>query len=73
MAVSNNFSSYFIRLLLSADPTFDPARRYNLNYEARRHGMFLAFRALSSNLEPILWAKLRFEDIYLLENVICYL
>jgi hypothetical protein len=50
------------RLMLSADPTIDPVRRHNLNFEARNQGMFLSFRALSTNVEPIIWAKRRFKD-----------
>jgi hypothetical protein len=73
IAVSKNWDLCFIRLLLRADPTIDPLRRQILNYTARRQGMFLAFRALSSNIEPIIWAKLRFEDIDLLSRVISYL
>jgi ankyrin repeat protein len=65
-------SVYFIRLLLSADPTIDPVKRHNLNYEARREGMFLAFRALSTNLEPTIWTKIR-EQRDLLARVMSYL
>jgi ankyrin repeat protein len=73
MAVSRNLSTYFIRLLLSNDPTIDPVRRHNLNFAARRDGMFLAFRALSANIEPTIWAKIRFTDKNLLDRVISYL
>jgi ankyrin repeat protein len=73
VAVYKNLSTYFIRLLLSADPTIDPAQRHNLNFEARRQGMFLAFRALSSNVEPTIWAKMRLKGRDLLEHVISYL
>jgi hypothetical protein len=73
VAVHKSLSTYFIRMLLSADPTIDPARRHDLNFEARRQGMFLAFRALSSDIEASIWAKIRHEDINLLERVISYL
>jgi ankyrin repeat protein len=73
MAVSNDLSPYFIRLLLSADPTIDPMRRHNLNFAARRQGMFLAFRALSSNVEPSIWSKMRLKGRDLLQHVISYL
>jgi ankyrin repeat protein len=43
IAVANNLSTYFLRLLLSADPTIDPVQRHNLNFQVRRQGMFLAF------------------------------
>lgn len=73
LAVSNNLSAYFLRLLLANDPTIDPVKRCNLNYAARRDGMFLAYRALSINLEPTIWASIRYEDKYLLKYVLSYL
>jgi hypothetical protein len=73
MAVSNDLSAYFLRLLLSADPTIDPVRRHDLNFAARRQGMFLAFRALSSNVEPLIWSKMRLKGRDLLQHVISYL
>jgi hypothetical protein len=73
LAVYTNLSTYFIRLLLSADPTIHPVRRRDLNFAARRQGMFLAFRALSSNVEPTIWAKMRLEGRNFLEHVISYL
>jgi hypothetical protein len=73
MAVSKNLSAYFIRLLLAADPTIDPVRRHDLNFAARRQGMFLAFRALSSNVEPTIWSKMRCKGRDLLQHVISYL
>jgi hypothetical protein len=73
LAVSQDLSAYFLRLLLSADPTIDPVERHNLNFAARRDGMFLAFRALSTNKKPTIWAKIRYEDKYLLAHVISYL
>jgi hypothetical protein len=73
MAVSKNLSAYFLRLLLAADPTIDPVRRHDLNFAARRQGMFLAFRALSSNVEPTMWSKLRLKGRDLLQHVISYL
>jgi ankyrin repeat protein len=73
IAVSNDLSAYFIRLLLAADPTIDPVRRHDLNFEARRQGMFLAFMALSSNAEPTIWSKLRLKGRDLLQHVISYL
>jgi hypothetical protein len=72
-AVSKGLSVYFIRLLLNADPTIDPVQRHNLNYAARREGMFLAFRALCSSVKPTVWAKLRHEHRDLLQRVISYL
>jgi hypothetical protein len=77
MAVFMNLSAYFIRLLLVADPTIDPVIIYDLKFAARKQGMFLvvslAFRALSSNIEPTIWAKIRLKERDLLEHAICYL
>jgi hypothetical protein len=73
MAVSKNLSAYFLRLLLAADPTINAVRRHDLHFAARRQGMFLAYRALSSNTEPIIWTKLRLKGRDLLQEVISYL
>jgi hypothetical protein len=73
MAVSNDLSAYFLRLLLAADPTIDPVRRHDLNFVARRQGMFLAFGVLSSNSEPSIWFKMRLKGRDLLQHVISYL
>jgi hypothetical protein len=73
LAVLRNLSVCFIRLLLNADPTIDPVKRHNMNFAARRNGMFLAFRALSGNLKPTIWAKIRYEGKDLLPRVISYL
>jgi ankyrin repeat protein len=73
LAIDEGLSVYFLRLLLNADPSIDPVERHNLNYAARREGMFLAFRALSTTVEPTIWAKLRHEDRDLLRRVITYL
>jgi hypothetical protein len=73
IALSNGLSAYFLRLLLSADPTIDPVRRHDLNFAARRQGMFLAFRALSSNVEPSIWSKIRLKGRDLIQPVISYL
>jgi hypothetical protein len=72
-AVKKNMSVYFIRLLLAADPALDPVKRRDLNFEARRQGMFLAFSALSSSVKLIIWARIRFENKNLLQHVISYL
>jgi hypothetical protein len=73
MAVANDLSAYFLRLLLAADPTIDPVRKHDLNFAARRQRMFLAFRALSSNVEPTIWSKMRLKGRDLLQHVISYL
>jgi ankyrin repeat protein len=73
MAVSNDLSAYFLRLLLAAEPTIDRVRRRDLNFAARRQGIFLAFRALSSNVEPTIRSKMRLKGRDLLQHVISYL
>jgi hypothetical protein len=64
---------YFERLLLNADLTIDPERRRDLNYAARREVMFLAFSALSSDQQPSILIKLRYESRDLLAHAISYL
>jgi hypothetical protein len=73
IAVECQLDPYFLRLLLAVDPSLDPVKRQDLNFEARRQGMFLAYRALSSNEKPIIWANLRYEDTDLLKRVISFL
>jgi ankyrin repeat protein len=74
LAVSQGLSLYFIRLLLNSDPSIDPVKRHDLNYiAARREGLFLAFRALSTTHEPTIWAKLRNEHRESLNQVLSYL
>jgi hypothetical protein len=71
MAVSKNLNAYFVRLLLAADPAIDPMRRHDLNFEARRQGMSLAFRALSSNKKATrcaLKAETYFSMLFLIYN-----
>jgi hypothetical protein len=72
LAVSKNMSDYFIRVLLAADPTIDQIKRKNLNFKARREGMFLAFRALPGKVKPTIWSKIRYEGIELLAHVMSY-
>jgi hypothetical protein len=73
MAVSRNMKGYFIRLLLNDDPSIDPMKRRNLNFAARRDGVFLAYRALSTNLKPSTWSKIHYEDKDFLARVMSYL
>jgi ankyrin repeat protein len=72
IATSRNLSTYFIRLLVRADPSINPEQRRNLNFESRRELMFLAFRAMSSNVEPTIWTKLSLKSD-LIQCVISYL
>jgi hypothetical protein len=61
------------RLILNYDRTFQPDTRRHLNRKARMEGMFLAFRALSTDLQPSIWIKLRHESIDLLMHTITFL
>lgn len=73
LAVILHMKSYFVRLLLRADVTIDPAVLRCLNYKERRGAMFLAFSAVSSNKRPSLFALLRKSNMNLLEIVFSYL
>jgi hypothetical protein len=73
LAISKKLNVYFIRLLLANDPSVNPVKGRNLNYAARKEGLFLAFRALSTNRRPTIWANLRYESKDLLRRVIMYL
>jgi hypothetical protein len=73
LAEEEDVNIYFMRLLLNVDRTIAPERRLDLNYEARRDALFLSFRALSTNREPIIWVKLRHESRDLLRHTMSYL
>jgi hypothetical protein len=73
LARARNLSVYFMRLLLAADLTINPVRRHDLNFAARRQGMFLAFRALSSDKKPTIWSKMHLKGRDLVQHVISYL
>ena len=73
LAVDENLPPYFLRLLLRAAPDLNPAELHRLNYEERRMAMFLAFKAQSKNIEPLLMARLRFAKKDLVKHVISFL
>ena len=73
LAVDENLPSYYLRLLLRAAPDLNPAELHRLNYAERRMAMFLAFKALTRNVEPLLLARLRFEKKDLVKHVISFL
>jgi hypothetical protein len=73
IAVQKNMDVYFLRLLLNAERTIEPERRRDLNHAARKDATFLAYRALTSNQEPSVWTKLRFESRDLLMHAMTYL
>lgn len=66
-------SDFLIRSILDADRTIDPERRGDLNYVARKEGMFLAFGALTNDLNPTIWVKLRHESRDLLMHTLSFL
>ena len=73
LATNNNLPPYYLRLLLRAAPNLNPAELHRLNYAERRMAMFLAFKAVSRNIEPLLLARLRFAKKDLLKHVISFL
>jgi hypothetical protein len=73
LAVLLHMKPYFIRLLLKADVTIDPAVLRGLNYKERRGAMFLAFSAVSSNRKPSIFALIRKANMSVLEIVFSYL
>lgn len=73
LAVDQEFSPYFQRLLLQADPTINPNELHRLNYNERRLAMFLAFRAVVAVPKLTIWGQLRMADKNLLRHVISFL
>ncbi len=73
IAVSNNLPDYYLRLLLRAAPTLDPAELHRLNYAGRRMAMFLAFKAISGTLQVPLLVRLRGESKDLVQRVVSFL
>ena len=73
LAVQNKLEPYFLRLLLRAAPNLNPAELHRLNYAERRMAMFLAFKAAASDPEPLLMARLRFENKDLVKHVVSFL
>jgi hypothetical protein len=69
IAEQRHESQNTIRLLLN----FESPKRRDLNYAARKEGMFLAFRALTSDANPSIWVKLRHENRDLLIHTMSYL
>ena len=73
LAVDKNLPPYYLRLLLHAAPNLNLAELHRLNYAERRMAMFLAFRAVPSQPEPLLMARLRFAKKDLVKHVISFL
>ena len=73
LAVDHNLPSYYLRLLLRSAPDLNPAELHRLNYAERRMAMFLTFKAVTSQLNPLLLKRLRFESKDLVKHVISFL
>ena len=73
LAVACNLPPYYRRLLLRAAPNLNPAELHRLNYAERRMALFLAFKAMSSNIDPPFFARLRFAKMDLLKHVVSFL
>ena len=64
---------YYLRLLLRAAPDLNPAELHRLNFAERRMAMFMAFRAVTTGVTPLLLARLRFENKDLVKHVVSFL
>ena len=73
LAAKMDSDPYFLRLLLKADPTIDPAELRRLNYEARRMALFLAYRGVSRDIRVSVWVLLRSTSTELLRYAISFL
>ena len=73
IALRKRMPDYFLRLLLRAAPTLNPAELHRLNYAERRMAMFLAFKAMSSSMEVPLLVRLRGESKDLVQRVVSFL
>ena len=73
LAVEKDLDPYYIRLLLRAAPNHNPAELHRRNWEERRTGTFLAFRAIPAEPSPLFLARLRFENKDLVKHVVSFL
>ena len=73
LAVDDDLPPYYHRLLLRAAPNLNSAELHRLNYAERRMATILAFRAVSSQPEPLLLARLRFAKMDLVKHVMSFL
>jgi hypothetical protein len=71
--IEDSEDDFIIRLVLNADRSLSPERARDLNYDARKEGIFLAFGAVTNDGEPTIWIKLRHESKDLLMHTISYL
>ena len=73
LAVDERLDPYYRRLLLRAAPDLNPAELHRLNFAERRMAMFMAFRAITTGITPLLMARLRFENKDLVKHVVSFL
>ena len=73
LAVDENLPPYYLRLLLRAAPDLNPIELQRLNYAERRMAMFVTFNAVTSQLQPLLLKRLRFENKDLVKHVVSFL
>jgi ankyrin repeat protein len=73
LAVDQELPDYYLRLLLRAAPTLNPAELHRLNYAERRMAMFPAFKATSGTLKAPLLVRLRGESKDLVQRVVSFL
>ena len=73
LAVDGKLEPYYRRLLLRAVPDLNPAELHRLNFAERRMAMFMAFRAITTGITPLLMARLRFENKDLVKHVVSFL
>ena len=72
-AVDKNLPPYYLRLLLRAAPDLNPAELHRLNYAERRMAMFLAFRAVTTQVKPTIMARLLGVNRDLVKYVVSFL
>jgi hypothetical protein len=74
LAIIQRLPDYYLRLLLRAAPTLNPAELHRLNFAERRMAMFLAFKAVTARLQkPFLLARLRGVNKDLVQRVVSFL
>jgi hypothetical protein len=74
LAVDRKLPDCYLRLLLRAAPTLDPAELHLLNYAERRMAMFLAFKATTARLKtPFLLTRFRDGSKDLIQRVVSFL
>ena len=73
LAVERDLNPYYLRLLLRAAPDLNPSELRRLNWAERRMAMFMAFRAVTTDVTPLMLARLRFENKDLVKHVVSFL